>query len=154
MQIRRATPADFLAIAALDREAWREHPHGEFIPDGEHVWRVWVEQTIVYVALADDGAAIGAVLVFPTLAGPWWLHKAFVARDWRGRGVGTKLFEAALAEVDRLGHALCLTVEPNNKPARRLYESWGFRTARLVKGYYRPHEDRAVLERKARPHAS
>ena len=39
MQIRRAAPQDFLQIAALDREAWKEGNSPEFIPDGEHVFQ-------------------------------------------------------------------------------------------------------------------
>ena len=47
--LRRAEPRDFLEIAALDRVVWTGE-HDRFIPDGEHVWRVWCEYARVVVA--------------------------------------------------------------------------------------------------------
>lgn len=50
--------------------------------------------------------------------------------DHQGKGLGTRLFTAAL---DRLGDSGCegirLEVRPDNAPARHLYESLGFRAA-------------------------
>jgi ribosomal protein S18 acetylase RimI-like enzyme len=148
MTIRRATPQDFLAIAALDREAWRENRNPEFIPDGEHVWRVWVEHAVVYCAL-DGPELIGAVLAFPCLDGAYWLHKVFVAKTHRGRGTASRLFEALLTELDRMGVDVFLTVDPANAAALRLYGRWGFTERTLIRGYYRKSEDRFVLGRRA-----
>ena len=50
ISIDRAEPSEFLAIAHLDRLVWRNYPQSEFIPDGEHVWRVWCEYANVLVA--------------------------------------------------------------------------------------------------------
>jgi hypothetical protein len=33
----KASVSDFLAIASLEREAWKLNNNPEFIPDGEHV---------------------------------------------------------------------------------------------------------------------
>lgn len=148
MMIRRARVDDFLAIAALDREAWRENRHSDFIPDGEHVWRAWVEHALVWCA-QDGERIVGAVLAFPCTDGSYWLHKVFVARDRRGDGIGSRLFEGILAELDRLHVEVSLTVDPVNKAAIALYEKWGFTQSRLEPGYYREHEDRLVL---TRPH--
>ena len=62
--ITRATAADFLDVAALDRVAWAQNDQSEFIPDGEHVWRVWCELALVYVA-RRSGRLLGAILAFP-----------------------------------------------------------------------------------------
>ena len=149
ISIDRAEPADFLAIAHLDRIAWRNYPQSEFIPDGEHVWRLWVEHAFVYCARAAD-EVVGAVLVFPTLSGPYCLHKAFVAEEHRGKGIGTKLIDAVLSELDEVGGDCFLTVNPSNNAALRLYESWGFTEREFVAGFYRDNEDRFVLTRRAR----
>ncbi len=153
--IRRACGRDFLPIAALDREAWRENRNSEFIPDGEHVWRIWVDQALVYCAVdegsgEDDrgGRIVGAVLAFPCLDGSFNLHKVFVDRSCRGLGVGSRLFGALLEEIDRLGVDVHLTVDPVNAAAIRLYESWGFERGEVHRGYYRDNEDRYVMVRK------
>jgi ribosomal-protein-alanine N-acetyltransferase len=144
--IRRTNPADFLSVAALDRQAWSDNREATFIPDGEHVWRLWTEHAIVYVYEPDD-AILGAALAFPTQTGPFCLHKIFVDRTCRGEGVGTCLMEAVLVEIDRLRVACFLTVDPENTAAIRLYESFGFVDREFVKGYYRAAEDRYVLTR-------
>ena len=75
--LRQAEPNDFLAIAALDRVVWKDSANSEYIPDGEHVWRLWVEHALVYVAVEDE-EVIGAALSFPSVSGDYFLHKVFV----------------------------------------------------------------------------
>ena len=150
MNVRRATPSDFLAIAALDRQAWRDNRHAEFIPDGEHAWRLWVEHALVFCA-EQDGRILGAVEAHPCMNGTWCLHKVFVDPSCRGRGIGSKLIETLLEAIDHLQVDLFLTVDPANEAALNLYERWGFTNRRFIPGYYRDHEDRYVLIRPARP---
>ena len=155
MLCRRAQPRDFLAVADLDRRAWALNRHSEFIPDGEHVWRLWCEHALTFVALDDDdggaadGALLGAIVAFPCADGRYCVHKAFVEQDRRGGGVGTALFASLLAELDAQGADAFLTVDPVNEAGIRLYERWGFTERQFVPGYYRPAEDRFVLTRRA-----
>lgn len=146
--IRRARRADFLAIAALDRVAWRDNRHSRFIPDGEHIWRHWVDGALVYAA-RRRGRCIGAILAIPCVDGTYWLHKIFVRKSERGRGVASALFRRLMREMDRQNVAVSLTVDPVNRDALALYRKWGFTRARLVRGFYRAHEDRLVLTRPA-----
>ena len=147
--IAAARPTDFLAIAALDRCAWPARPD-EFIPDGEHVWRVWCEHAQVLVARLDDEQPplaeteriAGAVVMFPTRGGETFLHKIMVHPACRGQGLGSELMQAALVVAPS---RLLLTVNPENAPAVRLYEKFGYRVREHVPGYYRPHEHRYVM---------
>jgi putative acetyltransferase len=51
-----------------------------------------------------------------------------VAPEWRGRGVGTALMEAAIDWCRRSGvEKLELSVYPDNDAARALYAKFGFR---------------------------
>lgn len=146
--IESARPADFLNIAALDRAAWPDAPE-TFIPDGEHIWRVWCDHATLLIArlddespLADAGDAAGALVMFPTRGAELFLHKIMVHPDRRGEGIGTRLMEAALERADA---PVMLTVDPSNAAAVALYRRFGFEIREEIPGFYRPHEDRYVM---------
>jgi len=149
IQIDAAKPNDFLAVAALDRVAWLKNRNPEFIPDGEHVWRIWCEHALTFVARDGDNI-VAAILAFPCVAGMYCVHKVMVAESCRGQGLGSKLFEALLTEIDRRGVDAFLTVDPVNQNAIKLYEKWGFTEKTFVPGFYRANEDRFVLMRRSK----
>ncbi|QDU10588.1 GNAT family N-acetyltransferase [Gimesia aquarii] len=144
--IKQARSEDFLEIAALDRSAWPQEPD-TFIPDGEHAWRLWCEYATVLIAeIANENhrhTIAGVLLMFPTKTGEIFLHKIMVHPDFRGQGIGSALMKQALQAAKSV---VLLTVNPDNAPAVRLYESFGFRTRTRIEGYYRPHEHRLLME--------
>lgn len=146
--IEAAQADDFLNIAALDRLAWPQMAD-TFIPDGEHIWRVWNDYATLLVArvvergpLTESQDIAGALVQFPTRTGEFFLHKLFVHPLCRGMGIGSALMRAALAQATA---PVLLTVDPANLPAVKLYESLGFAVRERVNGYYRPHEDRFIM---------
>jgi|AntRauTorckE5430_2_1112549.scaffolds.fasta_scaffold00629_3 phosphinothricin acetyltransferase len=149
LNIRPSKSSDFLEIAALDRIAWKSNAHSEFIPDGEHVWRVWCENALMFTALSEE-KIIGAILAFPCLEGTFCIHKVFVHPNNQNQGIGAKLFEVLNSELDKLQKDGWLTVSPENENARKLYAKWGFTDETFHKGYYRSYEDRCVLMRKTK----
>lgn len=154
--IQTARPGDAVALAALDAVAWSGGAHPERIPDGEHVWRIWIDGAWVFVARAGDVLA-GAIVAFPVRGGDLFVHKVMVAADHRRRGIGTRLFEALLDEVDATSGAACfLTVDPAHADAVRRYEALGFTEKEYVAGFYRDDEDRYVMRRPsaARPRSA
>ena len=142
-----AEPHDFQDLAALDRTAWAGTSNGEFIPDGEHTWRIWCEFALVFLAKDRAGRLLGAVLACPCLGAPMCLHKLLVDESQRGKGLGGLLMERILEELDRRGDACFLTVSPANDAALRLYRRCGFFEERFVPGFYKPSEDRLVMRR-------
>jgi [ribosomal protein S18]-alanine N-acetyltransferase len=76
-----------------------------------------------------------------------------VAAKWRRHGIGQALMTAMLAEKRAQDfHLIWLTVEPNNKPAIRLAESFDFEAAPdEVPDYYGPGRNRLVMTRMRQP---
>ena len=148
MRIRKAKTSEFTAIAVLDRVAWKESFKGEFIPDGEHVWRIWVEYALTIVAVDDEGEIIGVSLAFPCNNETYAIHKLMVDKAYRGKGIGTELMRVLLVEIDKLKVDSFLTVYPKNPPAITLYEKLGFTERKFEKDFYGEEEDRFVLTRR------
>ena len=147
----QAMPADFVGIAELDGRAWAESAHPDRVPDGEHVWRIWVDDAFVFVA-RDGTRVVGAIVALPSRRGTLFVHKVMVDAAYRRRGIGTRLFELLLDHVDATVHAACyLTVDPSRDAEVRRYERLGFTDKRFVAGFYREDEDRYVMTRPARP---
>ena len=144
---QQAEPSDFLEVAALDREAWKQNRNSEYIPDGEHVWRIWMEHALAYTA-KEAGTVVGAILAFPCISQQWFVHKVFVALEKRGRGIGSQLFGILLAEIDSIEADCFLTVDPAYGDTIRFYEKLGFVEKSFFPGYYRANEDRFVLTRR------
>ena len=83
------------------------------------------------------GATLDVVEVDGEPAGRLYVHRGrsdirimdiALAPAFRGRGIGTGLLRALIAEAEESGRKLSIHVEANN-PARRLYERLGFQPA-------------------------
>jgi putative acetyltransferase len=84
-----------------------------------------------YVLEEKDGAIIGSYGLYPMPPDTCELRKMYLHRAYRGRGLGKRLLEHALAEARRLGFAK-VTLETASvlQEAIRLYESCGFKPCR------------------------
>lgn len=154
MTFAPARPEDFVGIAELDSRAWAESAHPDRVPDGEHVWRIWVDDAFVFVA-RDCDRVVGAIVALPGRHGPLFVHKVMVDAAYRRRGIGSRLFELLLEHVDATVGAACyLTVDPSRAAEVRRYERLGFTEKHLVAGFYREDEDRYVMTRPARGNAT
>ena len=144
--IKQAKDINFLQIAQLDRVSWNDNDIDKHIPDGEHAWRLWVEYAMVYCCFMDD-RIIGVALAFPTTKNIFAVHKIFIDRQYRGQGIGTLLFKRLITLMDKSKVNSFLTVKPYHKNAIKLYESMGYKSNQLIKGYYREKEDRFIMVR-------
>jgi phosphinothricin acetyltransferase len=148
MKVERPTCSSFLEISELDRTAWSENRNSEYIPDGEHIWRLWVEFSSVYVVI-NEGRIIAAAIMFSANSGNLMLlHKVFVKSDFMGRGVGSMLFERITSDLDNDHMDCMLTTDPINIKMIKICEKYKFTERHLVKSYYRKEEDRYVIYRR------
>ncbi|HET6656806.1 MAG TPA: GNAT family N-acetyltransferase [Gaiellaceae bacterium] len=88
------------------------------------------DPSLWFVAEAE-GEIVGAI-VCPDYEGEGWIRQLGVARDWRGRGIGTALVLTAFAEFKRRGRRdSALVVDSWNRTgAKRVYERLGMRPER------------------------
>jgi len=133
MQIRRATPADLDALAALFdgyREFYRR-PADLAVARAFLGERLARDESVVFLAL-DGDRAVGFTQLYPSftsagMARIFILNDLFVHPDARGRGVATSLLRRA-AEFARGERAvrLVLSTETTNAAAQALYarEGW------------------------------
>ena len=89
------------------------------------------------VAVAGDDRIVGELSAFGREDRPAEIGMS-VAKDWRGRGVGTSLMQTCVDwACERRIHKLALQVWPHNDAALRLYEKFGFEREGVLRAHYR-----------------
>ncbi|WP_325107158.1 GNAT family N-acetyltransferase [Segeticoccus sp.] len=139
MRIRRAEPADALAVAALHLQLGREQGHAAepgFLDRHARAWQAQAPHRRTWLAVQNDGKPVGVLVAavvdqLPRLGcpeGSWWhVSSLFVTPDARTRGLGERLLRTALQaarqeQVERVAlHAV--------PEAAALYERVGFAPA-------------------------
>jgi ribosomal protein S18 acetylase RimI-like enzyme len=135
VRVRRATPGDASQVAPLF-DAYRQF-YG-LAPDPELARRYLAErlsrhESVVLLAQAPGGEALGFVQMYPTFASlraarVFVLYDLFVAPAARRAGVARGLMQAAVAEARAAGAvALSLQTARTNHAAQRLYAALGWR---------------------------
>ena len=138
LEIRPAGDADRRQLATLfatvaeERDGIATEPPVDIDAWAER-WRL--EGTLLAVA---EGELVGSLSIEVSRFGFGELGMA-VARDWRGRGVGSALVEAGIAWARERGlHKLSLGVFAHNDAAIALYRKFGFvEEGRRIKHYRR-----------------
>jgi [ribosomal protein S18]-alanine N-acetyltransferase len=144
-RLRMMTTADVDAVLRLEaalfgEEAWsREMLTGELSqqPASRHYLVAEDERGLSgYAGLLASGAQ-SDVLTIAVATGSW------------GRGIGSALLAALLAEARRRGCTeMFLEVRVDNTRAQRLYKWWGFAEIGIRRGYYQPSNTDAIVMRR------
>ncbi len=116
----RRPPALLYAAGAEERDGIAAEPPVDL---GRREARTDLERTLVAVS-GDDIVGFLSVVESPFGYGELGM---MVAREWRGRGVGSALLAAAVDWArGRNLHKLALSVFPHNEAAIALYRKFGF----------------------------
>jgi ribosomal protein S18 acetylase RimI-like enzyme len=125
-EIRPARESDRLALARLfgavaeERDGIATEPPYDIEAGAA---RLALEGTLAAVV---DGEVVGSLHVRASRFGFGEIGM-LVAREWRGRGVGSALVAAAIESARERGlHKLSLSVFPHNTAAIALYRKFGF----------------------------
>lgn len=95
------------------------------------------------------GFTIGAPV---TGGGAAWVIRLGVLPSCRGRGIGRALMETLEERFRAAGmQALWLSVHPENRPARSLYDSLGYHITETISAYFGDGEDRLIMKKTLKP---
>lgn len=94
--------------------------------------RLYHNESVIYVAIADDGLPAGFTQLYPLISSVeafrnWLLNDLYVASAYRKQGIGEALIRAAMEFATSKGASfLQLETAVDNYNARHLYENIGF----------------------------
>jgi L-amino acid N-acyltransferase YncA len=137
IRLRDATQADVPKICAIhnqgieDRVATLDVEPHRLDEQMEWFHRHGARHPVVVAEAAED--IIGWASLNQFSARPAYRFVAdlsvYIERQWRGKGVGTRLLREIEARAHALGyHKIVLSAFPFNQAGMRLYERFGFRT--------------------------
>ena len=133
--VRRATTNDLELVAPLF-DAYRQFyrkPSDLALAKAFLAERLARDESIIFLATGEDGAAWGFVQLFPSFSSGaaariLILNDLFVAPDARRSGVGKSLLSAAANYGKEIGAVrLTLSTEVTNESAQALYEAEGWK---------------------------
>ncbi len=139
VEVRRLTPRDLPEIDAIERRAYatpwsRSMFAGEIAKPGG-----------VCMGAFQEGRMVGYVIV-ARYVDAWHVMNVAVDPSARGRGVARALlrrvFELTAEDLDR---GYTLEVRVSNDIAIHLYESLGFQTTGVRRGYYTDNREDALI---------
>lgn len=133
-----------ITIQEVTRENWPEAcdlkvapEQEEYVPSvaisvAEGYIRPHKQEIVTPYAIYADGEMVGffAYSYDPESTDNYWINGFLIDKRFQGKGLGKAAF-AAIIEHVRKTFSQCnrvgLTVHPDNAPARKLYEAFGFR---------------------------
>jgi len=143
--LRPMTDADIDAVLDLEREVFGSEAWSRQMLAGE----LAQQPASRYYVVADEE---GQVAGYAGLLGAGWQGDVLtlaVAADRWGRGIGTALLRALLAEASRRGCTeVFLEVRTDNKRAQDLYRRHDFTEIGIRRGYYQPSGADALVMRR------
>jgi [ribosomal protein S18]-alanine N-acetyltransferase len=140
--IRPAVPDDLDAVVAIERQSFTDPPWSRAS------FTALVDSPRAFFSVACAAGTVVGYVVAWVVGDEAEVANLAVAPEWRGRGVGAVLLDAALTEARQGGaHVAHLEVRDSNKAARALYGSRGFTPVGRRRRYYQSPVEDAVLLR-------
>jgi ribosomal-protein-alanine N-acetyltransferase len=138
LEIRRLSYADLPQVIAIERRAFpTPWSLAMFVlelskPSG------------ICLAALRDGRIVG-YLICSRYDTVWHVMNVAVDDRLRREGIAGTLLTHLFERADTAGEQYTLEVRTSNAPAISLYESFGFRSAGLRRGYYHDNKEDAVI---------
>ncbi|RKY99562.1 MAG: ribosomal-protein-alanine N-acetyltransferase [Candidatus Hydrothermota bacterium] len=139
LEIKRMEEGDIGEVMAIERASFKQPWKREFM-EAE-----LSNPSSIPLVVLKEGKVAGYVILWDMGES---LHLANIAvkPELRRKGIGRALLKKAIAIAKKRNKKLLsLEVRRSNIAARKLYESEGFRVLRVIRGYYRPDFEDALL---------
>jgi len=121
LTLRPVRPADYDRIVEITQDVWEGH---DYIP---RVFERWVADSAASFQAAElDGEVVGLQRARPYAPGLVWYEGLRVASSHHRRGIARQMLQAAIEEARDHGFRQ-MRLATRDLPARRLFESTGFR---------------------------
>ena len=139
--IRQGTLSDVQAIMALEQGSI------------EHPWESKAIETLITDSnktclIAELDGTIAAYVGAESVLDESNIGNIVTHKDYRGRGIATRLFNALLEELKEQGITkVFLEVEHDNAPAIALYKRSGFADYGYRRDYYGPGKDAVLMSK-------
>lgn len=144
--IREAERADLLGVYRLEQRCFPSPwPYQAFLShlDAAAFLLATLDGTLAGYVVADVFAGFSAR--------KGHIKDLAVGPDYRRRGIASRLLSSSLTRLRAGGAGLVnLEVRRDNRPARSLYEDFGFSEERVEEGYYEDGTDALVMCRAIR----
>ncbi|MCH8502133.1 MAG: GNAT family N-acetyltransferase [Aliidiomarina sp.] len=145
MQISSAQIFDIPTIAKLERDEYGAEGYPETF-----FWQAlaqWPSLLLIARNESSANAPLAYVLAAPgQTAGQAWIMSLLTVPAGRGQGLGRRLMDAIITQLQLAGYAeVLLTVSPANRAAISLYQQLGFRILTEKKDYLGPGQDRYLM---------
>ncbi len=102
----------------------------------------------VWICVAGERVVGNAVMLYRAASKTARLYSIVTDGKTRGRGIATTLLKTVEAAAQRRAiERVSLEVRPDNMAAIKLYEKFGYRLARRIKGFYDDGQDALQFER-------
>jgi ribosomal-protein-alanine N-acetyltransferase len=140
--VRPYRETDFPAVWALERVRDIEgYASAVTIRQAAALWPATI------LVADEDGEAVGFTIgAASSDPAAGWVLRLKVCEDRRRRGYATTLLLSVFGRLRDGGvRTVRLTVAPENRPARALYEGLGFFEEAMLPDYFGPGEDRLLL---------
>jgi putative acetyltransferase len=132
LEIRAARDADGTAVGRLIAGVFADYPNCPFLseefPDLPRLASAFVERGGNFWVATENEAVVGSFAVAPThRSDTFELHKVYLARRHRGRGIARALYDVACRYAwERGARRLCLWTDTRFVEGHRFYEKLGF----------------------------
>jgi len=149
VRLREMAETDMPRILTLEQELF---PDDAWTPEMFRAELAQAASRRHYLVAEDGGTLIGYAGMMFTGGPEADVVTLGVDQAWWGRGTGTTLLTALVAEAARRGCTeVLLEVREDNPRARQLYLREGFAEIGIRRGYYQPSGVDAVVMRKVLP---
>jgi L-amino acid N-acyltransferase YncA len=135
--IRPARESDLVAILAIYNDAvLTTTAVYDYSPRSAEQQAAWFqakrEQDLPVLAAESNGTVAGFASYGPFRPWPAYLHSVensiYVAADWRGRGIGSRLLPALTEHAAERGlHTMIAGIDATNQASLRLHAKFGFK---------------------------